>query len=64
MLEPGGFMLMFGLSEPEFKTMTQAASQDGPSAPLLHSFEEGIATLTLNRPERYNTLSLEVIDAF
>ena len=31
--------------------------------PVLCAVEDGIATLTLNRPERYNTLTSEVIAA-
>jgi len=31
---------------------------------LLHSDQDGVATLTLNRPAQYNALATEGIDAF
>ena len=42
--------------------MSQAAAS-APELPLLRHDAEGIATLTLNRPEKFNTLSSEMLDA-
>ena len=44
--------------------MTQtAATLDAPPAVLLREDREGISTLTLNRPERYNALSEALLEA-
>lgn len=40
-----------------------AASPNLDDAPVLRRDEAGITTLTLNRPERYNTLSRQVLDS-
>ena len=40
-----------------------AATLDAPSAVLLREDREGIGTLTLNRPERYNALSEALLEA-
>lgn len=42
--------------------MSHATAQ-APAMPLLRHDADGIATLTLNRPEKFNTLSSEMLDA-
>jgi enoyl-CoA hydratase/carnithine racemase len=42
-------------------TAAQAATQDAP--PLLREDRDGIATLTLNRPDKFNALSHALLDA-
>lgn len=37
---------------------------ESPTSPLLLTFDDGVAILTLNRPRQYNALSLEMLVAF
>lgn len=39
------------------------AQPGGPSGPLISAFDNGVQTLTLNRPAQYNALSEELLDA-
>ena len=43
--------------------MSQATQSHGHPPDVLYQVEQGIATITLNRPERYNTLTSDVISA-
>jgi enoyl-CoA hydratase/carnithine racemase len=43
--------------------MSSSASEITPSSVLLQSSQDGITTLTLNRPQQYNALSAELLTA-
>jgi len=43
--------------------MSSSASEITPSSVLLQDSQDGIVTLTLNRPKQYNALSAELLTA-
>ena len=43
--------------------MSSSASEVTPTSVLLQDSQDGIVTLTLNRPQQYNALSAELLTA-
>ena len=50
------------MTNPQLQTQPQPQPQPQTEPVLLHASENGIATLTLNRPAQYNALSDELLD--